>query len=97
MRVLVKVTIPAEAGNAAIQSGALPKTLQDWMAKHKPEASYFLPANGYRTGMFFVNLEKVSDMPVMAEPFFMGLNAQVEFTPVMNAEDLAAGLAQLGG
>jgi hypothetical protein len=31
-------------------------------------------------------------MPVFAEPLFIGLNVVVEFTPVMNINDLKTGL-----
>ena len=34
-------------------------------------------------------------MPVMAEPFFMALNAAVQWTPVMTASDLKTGLEKL--
>jgi hypothetical protein len=37
-----------------------------------------------------------SDLPPFAEPFFSGLDADVAVAPVMNAEDLQKGLAQLG-
>ena len=39
---------------------------------------------------------KLADMPRVAEPFFMGLNAKVEYAPAMNAEDLKKGLSRLG-
>jgi hypothetical protein len=38
------------------------------------------------------DMKDASSIPVVAEPFFMGLNADVQFTPVMNADDLKAGL-----
>ncbi len=41
------------------------------------------------------DLKDSSDLPRIAEPFFMGLNATVEFTPVMNADDLKAGLGKM--
>ncbi|MDH4986182.1 hypothetical protein QEZ47_11670 [Aminobacter anthyllidis] len=33
-----------------------------------------------------------SDMPMVAERFFFGFNANVDMIPVMNAEDLRKGL-----
>lgn len=42
MRMMLKVRIPVEAGNAAIQSGELPKALEAIMDQLKPEAAYFV-------------------------------------------------------
>jgi hypothetical protein len=36
-----------------------------------------------------------SDMPRIAEPLFLGLNAAVDFMPCMNAEDLKGGLSAI--
>ena len=38
-----------------------------------------------------------SDMPPLLEPFLMALEASVELTPAMNADDLRAGLQRLAG
>jgi hypothetical protein len=36
-----------------------------------------------------------SDLPPFAEPFFQGLNADVQVAPTMNGDDLQKGLSQL--
>jgi hypothetical protein len=94
MRMMLKVTIPVEAGNKAIKDGTLPKTLQATMEQLKPEAAYFFPENGVRTALYFFNLQDVSQIPVIAEPLFMGMNAALTMIPVMNAEDLQKGLTE---
>jgi hypothetical protein len=94
MRMMLKVTIPVEAGNKAIKDGTLPKTLQATMQQLKPEAAYFFPENGVRTALYFFNLQDVSQIPVIAEPLFMGMNAALTMIPVMNAEDLQKGLTE---
>ncbi|HUN54879.1 MAG TPA: hypothetical protein VMU29_06970 [Smithella sp.] len=92
MRVMMKVSIPVEAGNKALKEGSLSKTMMEFVEKMKPEASYFLPKNGRRTAIFVFDLKDPSSIPIAVEPFFMGLNALVEMTPVMNAADMKAGV-----
>jgi len=94
MRMMLKVTVPVEAGNKAIKDGTLPKTLQATMQQLKPEAAYFFAENGVRTALYFFNLQDVSQIPVIAEPLFMGMNAALTMIPVMNAEDLQKGLTE---
>ena len=95
MRTMVRVTIPAETGNATIKSGRLPQLMGEVMGRLKPEAAYFTADKGSRTAYFFIDLKDQSDIPGIAEPFFQELNATVEFQPVMNADDLKKGLSQL--
>ena len=95
MRTMMRVTIPVEPGNAAIKSGRLPQLMGEAMARMKPEAAYFTADNGARSAYFFLDLRDQSDIPVYAEPFFMELNASIEFMPVMNADDLKKGLSQI--
>ena len=88
MRFLVKVTMPVEAGDALAKKGALARTLQSIIGELKPEAVYFGPENGKRTGFIFVDIKEPSQIPAVVEPFFLALNAQVELCPVMKPEDL---------
>jgi hypothetical protein len=92
MRTLMKLEIPIEAGNKAQLSGAIEETLRKTLADLKPEAAYFFPENGMRGGIIVFDLKSTSDMPVIAEPLFMRLNAKVQFFPVMNADDLREGI-----
>jgi hypothetical protein len=94
MRVLLRVQMEVEAGNRAIKDGSLGQILEKTMARVKPEAVYFTAINGKRTGLIFFDLEKPSDIPAISEPFFMGLNAQIDIIPVMTAEDVQAGLEE---
>ncbi len=95
MRTMLKVSMQVEAGNQAIKDGKLPKIMENALQTLRPEAAYFFAENGLRTAMMFFDLKDPSQIPVIAEPFFMGLNATVEFTPVMNADDLKKGLASV--
>src|SRR5262245_47689887 len=95
MRTLLRVIMDVVASNKAIQDGSLPKILKSTMDKIKPEASYFLATDGCRSCFIVFDLKDPSEIPSIAEPFFMNFNAKVEFCPVMNAEDLQKGLAAI--
>jgi hypothetical protein len=93
MRTLLRVTLDTDAGNRAILDGSLAKTIGQFVEKTKPEASYFGPHGGKRSAMFVFDLQDSSQIPAIAEPFFIGLGADIELGPVMNLEDLQKGLA----
>jgi len=86
MRFLVKVSWPVEAGNAAAKNGfeVIPQILEE----QRPEAAYFIADEGKRTAVLIVNMDDVSQLPAIAEPWFLALNASIEATPAMVAEDL---------
>jgi len=88
MRFLIKVSIPVEAGNTLVKSGKLGETIQSILAELKPEAAYFVPYNGQRTAFLFADLRDSAQLPRVAEPWRLALNASVEFHPAMNAQDL---------
>jgi hypothetical protein len=88
MRCLLKVSIPVDAGNAAIGDGSLGKTIESILGELKPEAAYFAEENGKRTGFIFFDLKDPSHIPAVAEPWFLAFNAHVELRPAMNLEDL---------
>ena len=89
MRMLVKVNIPVEPGNAAAKAGTLGSTIQLILADQKPEAVYFSDERGMRTGYIFLDVADASQIPAIAEPWFLAFNAAIEFHPVMVPADLA--------
>jgi hypothetical protein len=88
MRFLVKVQWDVQAGNALARRGALGSTVESILEEQKPEAAYFTAENGKRTGLLFMNLESASQIPAIAEPWFLSTDAAIEFVPVMLPEDL---------
>jgi hypothetical protein len=92
MRMMMRVTIPIEAGNAAVRNGSLGSTMQKILADLKPEAAYFVEDNGQRTGLIFFDMKDSSQLPAIAEPWFLAFNASLTVRPAMTAEDLAKGM-----
>src|SRR5215467_1812718 len=88
MRVVVKVNIPVEAGNTAAKAGKLGSTIQSILADLKPEAVYFTDNDGQRAGFIFLDMKDASQIPAIAEPWFLAFNASIEIHPVMIPDDL---------
>ena len=90
MRMMMQMTIPVEAGNEAAKTGAFGPPFQKLLEALKPEAAYFgAGASGERGGFVVFDLKDTSQIPAIAEPFFLAYNAKLTFFPVMNAQDLA--------
>ncbi|MCU7490803.1 MAG: hypothetical protein HF300_18590 [Ignavibacteria bacterium] len=92
MRMLMKVCMNTETTNRAVRDNTLQTTIMSVADMLKPEAMYFLPENGRRTGYFFFDMTDSSLMPQISEQLFMEFGAEIYFYPVMNKEDLQKGL-----
>lgn len=90
MRMLMKVSFPVEAGNAAARNGTLGSTVKSILDELKPEAAYFVASEfGERCGIIVFDLKDTSQIPAIAEPWFLAFNARLTISPTMNPQDLA--------
>ncbi len=87
---LLRVSIPVEAGNAAAKAGTLGSTIERILADLKPEAVYFYADDkGQRAGSIVFDMTETSQIPSIAEPWFLAFNAEISLRPIMTPQDLA--------
>ena len=97
MRMLLQAKIPHEPFNTAVRNGTAGKTLTRILEETKPEAVYFTEFDGHRTAILIVDVADPSKVPVLAEPWFLSFDADVEFHIVMSPEDLGrSGIDAIG-
>lgn len=89
MRMLLRASIPVEAGNAAIKAGTLGPTIHQILAGTPHEAVYFFSDDlGQRSVAIILEMKDSSEMPGLADPWHLAFNATVSTRPVMTLEDL---------
>ena len=97
MRMMMFVSFPNDAFNAAVRDGSVRAKMQKVLGAQKPEAAYFMDHSGKRTAVLVLDLANASQIPALAEPWFLTFNASNEIHPVMTPAELAAaGLDKLG-
>jgi len=97
MRMMMTATLPVEPFNAAVKDGSVGGKMKKILDELKPEAAYFLAKDGKRTAVLVFDLANPSQIPAVAEPWFLVFNAAIEIQPVMLPSDLAtANLDSLG-
>lgn len=89
MRMMLHVVMPVETANAAIRSGQFAPFIQKTLGELKPEAAFFTEDQGTRSGYIFFDMKSESELPAIAEPWFLGLNATITIRPAMTPQDLA--------
>jgi hypothetical protein len=91
MRFMMKIRIPIEKGNAALKDPHFGQKMGKLLAEIKAEAAYFSTLDGQRGAYIIVNMDDASQIPAISEPFFLWLNCDVEWEPVMLPQDLQRG------
>ncbi|MFW6693456.1 hypothetical protein [Streptomyces sp. MAR4 CNX-425] len=97
MRVLLTAQLDTEKANRAITDNKLPKIMSSLLEQVTPESAFFGAKDGVRTAFIVFDLKEPSDMPSVAEPLFQELGAKVTVMPVMNFDDVQAGLRKKYG
>lgn len=97
MKMLLTVEFPLEPFNSLVRSGKVGGIIGRILESIRPETAYFTEQDGQRGGIFVVDVKTPSDIPFLAEPFFLLFQASCKFRILMSPEDLQkAGLDDLG-
>jgi hypothetical protein len=97
MRMILDITIPHEPFNSLVCKGEAGKKLGAILEALKPEAIYFTEQDGKRGAVAIVDIADASQIPAIAEPWFLTFNADFKERICMTPEDLKkAGLDALG-
>ncbi len=97
MRMLIIAKNPPEPFNSGVKDGSSGRKLKAILEEIKPEVAFFTEIDGKRCTVMIVDMKDTSQIPSLAEPFFLSFNSEVSFHPVMSPEDLGkAGLEDLG-
>jgi hypothetical protein len=89
MKFMVTASWTVAAGNAAARAGTMGETIQSILDDIKPEAVYFAAEGGMRTTIIVVDMTEASEIPAVAEPFFLAFDASIDIKLLMEPEDLA--------
>jgi hypothetical protein len=89
MRMMLHVVMPVVTSNAAIRAGQLGPFIQKVLGDLKPEAAFFTEDQGNRSGYIFFDMNDHTQLPAIAEPWFLAFNATVTVRPAMTAQDMA--------
>jgi hypothetical protein len=92
MRMFMSVKIPVQAGNKAITENKIGPVMGGFAEKYQPSSMVFTTSNGMRTMYAVFDLADPSQIPALAEPFFLTLDAAVEILPAMDMGDLQKGM-----
>jgi len=94
---ILNVELPLEPFNTAVRDGSAGAKIRSILEALKPEAVYFTEQDGHRGALLVLNVERASQIPALAEPWFLGFNRECKFRTAMTPEDLQqAGLEELG-
>jgi hypothetical protein len=96
MKYIMKVRMSVERGNEALSDPQFGHKMSELLAEIKAEAAYFSTIDGQRGAYVIVNMNDASEIPAIAEPFFLWLDADIEFLPAMRPEDLAKAGPSIG-
>lgn len=91
----MKIRFPNDTGNDRLSDPDFGKKMHEVLSDIKAEAAYFTTIGGSRGCYVVVNMDDASQIPALAEPFFIWMNADIDLYPVMTPDDLGKASASI--
>ena len=88
MKMLVNVICPVEPFNSMVRNGTAGEIIGRIVEDTKPESIYFTEQDGNRGAVMVVDVPEASDIPSIAEPWYLNFEAICEFRVAMSPDDL---------
>ena len=88
MRMLVTVEMPHEPFNTLVRNGKAGEILARILESTKPDVIFFTEQDGHRGAVMSLNINDSSEIPALAEPWFLNFNADCRFRIAMTPEEL---------
>ncbi|MGV2288404.1 panthothenate synthetase [Trinickia sp. YCB016] len=97
MRMIFNIRIPNQPFNTLVLEGTAGDVIGRIMEECQPEAIYFTEQDGARGAIAVFEVPTASDIPRLAEPWFLKLDATCQVQIAMTLDDLQkADLDKLG-
>lgn len=97
MRMSMNISFPVYVFNRAVSDGTVGDKIRSIMEELKREAVYLTEQFGQRAAVMIVNLENASQVPALAELWFLNFNASVEFHVAMMPGELSEAVLEALG
>jgi len=97
MRILMQIEMPHEPFNTLCREGTAGQVIGRVLEETRPESIYFTEQDGHRGAVAVYNIKKDSEVPTLAEPWFIAFNASCRMRIAMTPEDLkSSGIDEIG-
>ena len=97
MKMLANITFPMEPFNSMVRSGSAGEMIGQVIEDLNPESILFTEQDGSRGAVMVIEVADASEIPKIAEPWFLCFEANCEFRIAMTPDDLMkADLNKLG-
>lgn len=91
MCMLLTARMDTEVSNRSVSDGTMSKMVEEVVEQLESEAAYFTIQNGRRPCLMVSDMKESAQMPPLMEPLFRA-GSKIVLRPVMNLDDLRAGL-----